>query len=70
MEHSAKGSHKLLESCTLPLTAVGVVDTVITEKAVFKKIDGELVLTEIASESSLEEVRSQTGFKFKQLDNL
>ena len=45
---------KLLNQCTLPITAKGVVSTVITELAVFKNINGELILTEIASETTLE----------------
>lgn len=35
MEHTSKGSLKLLRECTLPLTASGVASMVITEKAVF-----------------------------------
>lgn len=35
MEHSAKNGPKLVEQCSLPLTATGVVSMVITEKAVF-----------------------------------
>ncbi len=38
---------------------------VITEKAVFEKRDGELVLIEVAKESSLDDVRKSTGFNFK-----
>ncbi len=58
MEHSAKSkdgkvSHKLLDKCKLPLTAKGVVSKVITELAVFENINGKLVLTEIAEETTL-----------------
>lgn len=63
MEHTAKKAHKLLEKCTLPLTAQGVVSMVITEKAVFENQNGRMVLTEIAEGSTLEEVQQMTGFK-------
>lgn len=66
MNHTAKGEHKLVEECTLPLTGQGVVDMVITEKAVFQKIDGELQLTEMAEGITLAELKKETGFNFKQ----
>lgn len=56
MEHTARGTHKLLTDCSLPLTGKGVVGTVITDLAVFKNIDGKLVLTEISKDTTLEEV--------------
>lgn len=67
MQHSAidkKGNReiKLLPECTLPLTAKGVVSVLITELAVFQNRGGKLVLTEIAEESTLEEIQAQTGF--------
>ena len=48
MEHTAKGAHKLVKECSLPLTAAGVATVVVTEKAVFELRDGRLILTEIA----------------------
>lgn len=54
MEHTAKNSYKLLPKCSLPLTAKGVVDMVITELAVFQKQNGKLVLTEIAEGTTLQ----------------
>jgi 3-oxoacid CoA-transferase B subunit len=36
---------KLLEECSLPVTAKGVVSTLITELGVFRNVNGEFVLT-------------------------
>ena len=58
------GTSKIVPECTLPLTAIGVVDTVITELAVFKYINGQLTLIEIMPNATLEEVRAKTAAKF------
>lgn len=50
MEHTAKGAHKVLKECTLPLTGKGVVDMLITEMGVFEfdKHNKQMTLKEIA----------------------
>lgn len=66
MTHRHKdGSPKIVPRCDLPLTALGAVDTVITELAVFEFVAGELTLVEIMPGTSLEEVRAHTGANFK-----
>lgn len=66
MEHTAKGGkHKILDTCSLPLTGKRCVDMVITELGVFEWQEGELVLTEISPDTSLESVRAATGAKFR-----
>ncbi len=65
MDHVAKdGSHKLVEHCTLPLTGAGVVDTIITDLGVFEINGGQMHLTEIAPEVSVDEITAKTGATF------
>jgi acetate CoA/acetoacetate CoA-transferase beta subunit len=65
MEHVAKdGSPKILEQCTLPLTAAGKVHHVVTEHAFFSIVNQQLVLDEIAAEMSVEQLRNMTGAAF------
>lgn len=60
MEHTAKGSHKILKECNLPLTAAGQVDLIITEMGVIEVTDKGLVLKEINPEYTIEEVQAAT----------
>jgi len=63
MEHTTKeGQSKILPKCTLPLTGVGVVDTIVTEMAYIKVVPGKgLVLEEIAPGLSVEDVKQATA---------
>ncbi len=58
------GSPKIVPDCTLPLTTRGAVDMVITDKAVFEFVAGQLTLTELMPGATLEEVRAGTGASF------
>lgn len=60
MLHTAKGKPKILKECTLPLTAKGVVDMIITEHAVMNVTKEGLVLTEINEDISIEELQEMT----------
>jgi len=68
MEHTSKdGSPKILRKCTLPITGLGVVNLIITDLCVFEvKPDvGGLVLTEIHSNTTVDEIRAKTGAPFE-----
>ncbi len=60
MLHTAKGNHKILKECNLPLTAKGVVDMIITEYAVMNVTKEGLVLTEICEDITIEELKEMT----------
>lgn len=65
MEHVAKdGSPKILERCTLPLTAAGKVHHVVTEHGFFSIVNQQLILDEISPDLSLEELTTMTEARF------
>ena len=61
IQHTTGGESKLLKECTLPLSAKGVLDLVITELAVFGFKDGKFLLKELAPGVTLEEVLEKTA---------
>ena len=60
MEHTQKGAPKILHQCTLPLTAAGQVNMIITEMGVINVTDKGLVLVEKHPEFTVEQIKAAT----------
>lgn len=60
MEHTQKGNPKILKECTLPLTAAGQVNLIITEMGVMEITPEGIVLKEINPEFTVEDVQAAT----------
>lgn len=60
MEHTAKGNHKILKKCSLPLTAKGQVNMIVTEMGVMEITPEGIVLKEIHPEFTVEQVQAAT----------
>jgi len=70
MEHTNKGAKKILKECTLPLTAKGQVNLIVTEMGVMEVTKDGLVLKEYNKEYTLEEIQEATEPKLIISDDL
>ena len=70
MEHTQKGNHKILEKCTLPLTAEKCVDMIITEMGVMEVTPEGILVTEMHPDFTKEEMQEATGCKLIFADDL
>jgi acetate CoA/acetoacetate CoA-transferase beta subunit len=64
MTHTQKGKPKILRECTLPYTAVGVVDMIITEMGVMEVTPEGIVLKELNAGFTVDQVREATEARF------
>jgi len=61
MEHATRdGAAKILKRCTLPITGLRVVNTIVTEMAYLRVTQSGLVLEEIAPGLTVEDVQQAT----------
>ncbi|RUT78123.1 3-oxoacid CoA-transferase subunit B [Ancylomarina longa] len=63
MEHTARGNHKIMKECNLPLTAAGQVNMIITEMGVMEIIPEGILLKEYNPVFTLEEIQNATDAK-------
>jgi 3-oxoacid CoA-transferase subunit B len=71
MEHTTKtGEPKILKKCTLPITGLKVVDTIVTELALIRVSADGLILEELAPGVTVEQVRAATEAKLMVSESL
>ena len=71
MEHcTKKGAPKIVEKCTLPLTAVGCVDTIVTEKCIIDCKPGRLTVVAKAKNVTREDIIANAGAKLYFADDV
>jgi acetate CoA/acetoacetate CoA-transferase beta subunit len=62
MQHTTRnGGVKILDECTLPLTAQGQVNLIVTELAVMEVKESGLLVKEISKEITKEQLQAKTG---------
>lgn len=64
------GSIKIKKQCSLPITAYGKVDLLVTELAVFKFDHGKMYLCEFAEDTSVDYIKSITEAEFEVCEHL
>jgi acetate CoA/acetoacetate CoA-transferase beta subunit len=57
-------NYKILKKCSLPITGKGVVDVIVTEKAVFEVTPNGLVLKEVAQGLTADDIQAVTEAEF------
>ena len=70
MEHTSRGSPKVLKKCRLPLTAINCVNIIITEMGCMEVTPQGLVLIEHNPEYSIEEIQAVTEAELILAENL
>lgn len=70
MLHTQKGSHKILDECTLPYTALKCVDIIVTEMGFMRVTEEGIVLEELHPDFTLEDIQNATGCKLIVSENL
>ena len=70
MEHMAGESKKILKECTLPLTAAGQVNMIVTEMGMMEITSEGIMLKEIHPEFTVEQVQGATGGQLIIADDL
>lgn len=63
MTHTSRGKAKILKKCTLPVTAIGEVNLIITELGVMEISSEGIILKEIAENISVEDIQKNTEAK-------
>lgn len=67
---TSKGEPKLLERCSYPLTAAGVVDRIYTDLAVVDVVSGGFLVREMADGVTREQLQDRTGAPLRFADDV